>query len=246
MVYEAFRDPAAARPAPIILIRRRTPLGTEKHPQFLHHRPIIDHGKSTLADRILELYPGVDERQMEPTLDNMELVRERRHHHQGAPVTLHYTAKDGQDYEFNLIDTPGHVDFNYEVSRSLAACEGAVLVVDASQGVEAQTLANTYLALEHDLELVPILNKIDLPSAEPDRVAHEVEDVIGLPCMDAPRVSAKMGVGIQDVLERVITDIPAPKGDADAPLKALISRGVRPLQGRIVTGACSTALSWRA
>ena len=168
-------------------------------------------------------------------MDNMELERERGITIKARAVTLHYTAKDGQDYEFNLIDTPGHVDFNYEVSRSLAACEGAVLVVDASQGVEAQTLANTYLALEHDLELVPILNKIDLPSAEPDRVAHEVEDVIGLPCMDAPRVSAKMGVGIQDVLERVITDIPAPKGDADAPLKALIFDAVYdPYKGVIV------------
>ncbi|KJF39023.1 translation elongation factor 4 [Ruthenibacterium lactatiformans] len=196
----------------------------------------IDHGKSTLADRILECTQAVDERQMEAQLlDNMELERERGITIKARAVTLHYTAKDGQDYEFNLIDTPGHVDFNYEVSRSLAACEGAVLVVDASQGVEAQTLANTYLALEHDLELVPILNKIDLPSAEPDRVAHEVEDVIGLPCMDAPRVSAKMGVGIQDVLERVITDIPAPKGDADAPLKALIFDAVYdPYKGVIV------------
>ena len=196
----------------------------------------IDHGKSTLADRILECTQAVDERQMEAQLlDNMELERERGITIKARAVTLHYTAKDGQNYEFNLIDTPGHVDFNYEVSRSLAACEGAVLVVDASQGVEAQTLANTYLALEHDLELVPILNKIDLPSAEPDRVAHEVEDVIGLPCMDAPRVSAKMGVGIQDVLERVITNIPAPKGDADAPLKALIFDAVYdPYKGVIV------------
>ncbi len=183
----------------------------------------IDHGKSTLADRILERTQAVDERQMEAQLlDNMELERERGITIKARAVTLHYTARDGGEYEFNLIDTPGHVDFNYEVSRSLAACEGAVLVVDASQGVEAQTLANTYLALEHDLELVPILNKIDLPSAEPERVAHEVEDIIGLACLDAPRVSAKMGVGIDDVLERVITDIPAPTGDADAPLKALI------------------------
>ena len=196
----------------------------------------IDHGKSTLADRILEQTDSVALRDMEDQLlDNMELERERGITIKARAVTLHYTAKDGQDYEFNLIDTPGHVDFNYEVSRSLAACEGAVLVVDASQGVEAQTLANTYLALEHDLELVPILNKIDLPSAEPDRVAHEVEDVIGLPCMDAPRVSAKMGVGIQDVLERVITNIPAPKGDADAPLKALIFDAVYdPYKGVIV------------
>ena len=183
----------------------------------------IDHGKSTLADRILEKTHSVDERQMEDQLlDNMELERERGITIKARAVTLDYTARDGGHYEFNLIDTPGHVDFGYEVSRSLAACEGAVLVVDSTQGVEAQTLANTYLALEHDLELVPILNKIDLPSSEPDRVAKEVEDVIGLPCMDAPRVSAKMGVGIEDVLERVITDIPAPKGDEAAPLKALI------------------------
>ena len=196
----------------------------------------IDHGKSTLADRLLELCNAVPAREMEnQILDNMDLERERGITIKSRAVHLFYTAQDGETYALNLIDTPGHVDFNYEVSRSLAACEGAVLVVDASQGVEAQTLANTYLALEHDLELVPILNKIDLPSAEPDRVAHEVEDVIGLPCMDAPRVSAKMGVGIQDVLERVITDIPAPKGDADAPLKALIFDAVYdPYKGVIV------------
>ncbi|MFR8664042.1 MAG: translation elongation factor 4 [Ruthenibacterium sp.] len=183
----------------------------------------IDHGKSTLADRILEKTKAVDERTMEAQiLDDMELERERGITIKARAVTMHYTAQNGEEYEFNLIDTPGHVDFGYEVSRSLAACEGAVLVVDASQGVEAQTLANTYLALEHDLELVPILNKIDLPSAEPERVAKEVEDVIGLPCMDAPRVSAKMGVGIEDVLERVVSDIPAPKGEENAPLKALI------------------------
>ena len=196
----------------------------------------IDHGKSTLSDRILELTKSVDERTMEDQiLDDMDIERERGITIKARAVTMNYTAKDGKTYEFNLIDTPGHVDFAYEVSRSLAACEGAILVVDATQGVEAQTLANTYMALEHDLELVPILNKIDLPSAEPDRVAHEVEDVIGLPCMDAPRVSAKMGVGIQDVLERVITDIPAPKGDADAPLKALIFDAVYdPYKGVIV------------
>ncbi|MCF2557131.1 elongation factor 4 [Fournierella massiliensis] len=183
----------------------------------------IDHGKSTLADRILEKTHAVDERLMEDQLlDNMDLERERGITIKARAVTLQYRAKDGQDYEFNLIDTPGHVDFGYEVSRSLAACEGAVLVVDASQGVEAQTLANTYMAVEHNLELVPILNKIDLPSAEPDRVAREVEDVIGLPCLDAPRVSAKLGIGIEDVLERVIQDIPAPQGDEIAPLKALI------------------------
>src|SRR5699024_8686738 len=183
----------------------------------------ICHGKSTLSDRILELTQSVDERTMsDQILDNMDIERERGITIKARAVTMHYTARDGQTYELNLIDTPGHVDFAYEVSRSLAACEGAILVVDATQGVEAQTLANTYLALEHDLELVPILNKIDLPSSEPDRVAKEVEDVIGLPCMDAPRVSAKMGIGIEDVLEKVITDIPAPKGDETAPLKALI------------------------
>ena len=183
----------------------------------------IDHGKSTLADRILEKTHSVDERLMEDQLlDNMDLERERGITIKARAVTLNYDAKDGKTYELNLIDTPGHVDFGYEVSRSLAACEGAVLVVDASQGVEAQTLANAYLAVEHNLEIVPILNKIDLPSAEPDRVAQEVEDVIGLPCLDAPRVSAKMGIGIEDVLERVVQDIPAPVGNENAPLKALI------------------------
>ena len=196
----------------------------------------IDHGKSTLADRILEKTQAVDERTMEAQiLDDMELERERGITIKARAVTMHYTAQNGEEYEFNLIDTPGHVDFGYEVSRSLAACEGAVLVVDASQGVEAQTLANTYLALEHDLELVPILNKIDLPSAEPERVAKEVEDVIGLPCMDAPRVSAKMGIGIEDVLERVVSDIPAPRGDEHAPLKAPIFDAVYdPYKGVVV------------
>ena len=183
----------------------------------------IDHGKSTLSDRILELTKSVDERTMEDQiLDNMDIERERGITIKARAVTMNYTAKDGKTYEFNLIDTPGHVDFAYEVSRSLAACEGAILVVDATQGVEAQTLANTYMALEHDLELVPILNKIDLPSAHPDEVAQEVEDVIGLPCLDAPRVSAKTGLNVDQVLERVVTDIPAPTGDPDAPLKALI------------------------
>ena len=214
---------AGARSPPLYLLSEGEPLLDAKHIRNFCIIAHIDHGKSTLADRILECTQAVDERQMEAQLlDNMELERERGITIKARAVTLHYTAKDGQDYEFNLIDTPGHVDFNYEVSRSLAACEGAVLVVDASQGVEAQTLANTYLALEHDLELVPILNKIDLPSAEPERVAKEVEDVIGLPCMDAPRVSAKMGIGIEDVLERVVSDIPAPKGEENAPLKALI------------------------
>ena len=183
----------------------------------------IDHGKSTLSDRILELTKSVDERTMEDQiLDNMDIERERGITIKARAVTMNYTAKDGKVYEFNLIDTPGHVDFAYEVSRSLAACEGAILVVAATQGVEAQTLANTYMALEHDLELVPILNKIDLPSAHPDEVAQEVEDVIGLPCLAAPRVTANTSLNIDQVLERVVSDIPAPTGDPDAPLKALI------------------------
>ena len=208
----------------------------------------IDHGKSTLSDRLIEACGAVSAREMEnQILDSMDLERERGITIKARAITLRYEADDGQTYVLNLIDTPGHVDFNYEVSRSLAACEGAVLVVDASQGVEAQTLANTYLAIEHDLEVLPVLNKIDLPSADPHRVKEEIENIIGLPAMDAPEISAKAGINIHAVLEDIIQNVPAPAGDENAPLKALIFdsqydsyRGVivlmRVMEGSIRTG----------